>query len=401
MEIQERNISMQFLFDKHKSGRQNYSIGKEVPKVRWEFSTRGYPYRGPESTAVFDGYGNIYFGSHDGCIYSITKDGKLRWMFKTDKKIYSSPTLYKDYVVFAGGDGYLYCFNLEGDVNWVYDISKGYRGLNLKNIINRLITIHKTYDYNRKKVWDIKCWASPYVDNDTVYIVGYGIGLNAVDIQTGSRKWTYDLGSPRFHLTGIVEDNNDRLYVCSQRRNLHCISKDGHLLWKKALKKDYDIWGNPTFDLEKELIYLSQSNKERDSIIYAIDTNGNISWSKKLKTAVRGSISISSENYVVVLGFDGVVYFLNKDTGEIQYKERFSSASRALWTTASIDSNGNILFTTKESNTEGALIALDKNGGLLWKYKQLGKALSTPVVDDKGNIYVGSWKGKYLCLRTK
>jgi outer membrane protein assembly factor BamB len=396
-------ISSQYLFDKYRTGRMNFAIkSKDIPRLSWRFRMRSNPPKGPESTPVFDSKGNIYFGSHDGCIYSLNYQGKLRWQFKTDMKVYASPTIVNDEnVIISGGDGYLYNFLTDGSVNWIYDISKGYRRKSKEVVFNRIKTIFKTVDFHRRRLWSIKSWSSPNVSKDgIVYVSGYGTGLHAINIENGEAIWTYDLGSPRFHLTGVCLDDKENIYACSQREYLHCLDIDGKLKWKSKLNPKYDIWGNPTYDPENKVIYVSASRREKDAIVYAIDTDGNIIWNVKIKGAIRGAATISQEDYIVICDFKGYVYFLSKQDGHVIYKNKFSSAQRALWTTASIDSEGNILFTTKVSNTKGSLVCLDKRGNVIWHHKEIGKALSTPVIDAEGKIYIGSWNGEFLCLQT-
>ena len=72
---------------------------------------------------------------------------------------------------------------------------------------------------------------------------------------------------------------------------------------------------------------------------------------------------------------------------------------RALWTTPSIDSKGNIFVSTKDTRHSGTLYCIDDNANIIWSYST-GKSLTTPVIDQYGRIYVGSWNGEFLCLDT-
>src|SRR5690625_1271828 len=133
----ERNIvSNTFLFDKYHSGRMRYNLGDEKPHLLWSYNIPSFPVKGPESTPVFDEKKNIYFGCHDGCFYSLTNNGRYRWHFKTDKKIYSSPLLVGQNVIVSNGDGYLFCFDKDsGKLIWNYDIAVEYRPKTLLNSV--------------------------------------------------------------------------------------------------------------------------------------------------------------------------------------------------------------------------------------------------------------------------
>ncbi|MEO0080493.1 MAG: PQQ-binding-like beta-propeller repeat protein, partial [candidate division WOR-3 bacterium] len=48
-------------------------------------------------------------GSDDGYLYAIKPDGKLRWRYRTEGPIYSSPAIGSDGTAYFGSnDGYLY-----------------------------------------------------------------------------------------------------------------------------------------------------------------------------------------------------------------------------------------------------------------------------------------------------
>lgn len=394
--------STQFLFDKFKSGRAKYIIGESMPEIEWSFNVRSFPPKAPESAPAFDRKKNLYFGCHDGCIYSITKNGNFRWSYKTDKKIYSSPIITEnDEVIIIGGDGYAYKFSSNGELLWIYDTSYNYRKKTKHMVLNRILTLNKTFDYGRKQFWTMRSWSSPSLSSEgTLYLTGYGIGLHAVDIDSGKLKWKYDLGSPRFHLSGVAIDKQERVYVCSQQSYVHCLDNEGSLIWKVKLKDNYDLWGNPNIDPDSGILYVSASYMESKAVVYAINSDGNILWKKSLSGGIRGSISISYENYIVVGTFNGIIYFLDKKNGDIIFEKKYSNAIRALWTTPTIDKNGNILFTTKESMYEGSLVCLEKNGETKWILSEIGKSLSVPIIDENGKVYIGTWKGKMLCINT-
>lgn len=398
------SASIKYLFDKYCTGRLNYSIGtKKTPQLLWKFETRAYPVAGVESTPCFDHKGNIYFGSHDGCIYSVNPVGELRWMFKTNNKVYSSPYFFDNQYVLVGcGDGFLRNFNLDGRLFWSYDISQGYRSLRNPGVFaERVINKYFTHIMNARLLWNTYCWSSPNVDEDIVYITGYGTGLHAIHIPSGKLVWKFALqGTLKHHLAGVSIDNAGNIYTCSQQGHIYCIKRSGEMLWTAKLQKGYDTWGSPSIDPESGLVYVNASRNESHTIMYCFKPNGKLLWKRSIETAVRGSAAISYENYIVFCGFNGHVYFLDKRQGSVIYNNKLSSAERALWTTPSIDPSGRILFTSKDSNMEGSIICLGKNGDEIWRIKDFGKSLSTPVVDREGYLYAGSWKGNLSCYMT-
>ena len=392
-----------FLFDRARTGRLPFCKGSRIePELVWRFELPSFPPTGPESSPVFDKDMNSYFGAHDGCFYSLTRTGILRWMFKTRDKIYSSPALFDGKVVVCSGDGHCFCFGLDGTLIWTYDAAGYFKssGRNLTKRISLTYTKSVAKDQVRGKPWTTKCWSSPCIsEHGIAYITCYGTGLHALDIENGKPLWTYDLGSPRNHLSGVALNEQGDIFVASQRRYLHSVSAEGKRRWRIKVASGYDAWGNPSIDCEEGTVYFSISRQEADGYVMAVDYNGTIKWKSRITGGVRGSVAVSSSNFVLVGGLNGRLYFLDKHRGDIIRAPKYSDAERGLWTTPSIDPGNDIFLTVKATRTSGELYCIDENGQTIWKYNT-GKTLSTPVIDKEAKVYFGSWKGEFLCVQT-
>ena len=376
---------------------------RDKPTLRWKFDLPSYPKHAPESTPVFDKYFNIYFGAHDFCIYSLNSEGQLRWMFKTGEKVYSSPTILdENKVCIASGDGNFFCFGLDGNLLWVYNISNykiDKKPFYIRNL-QKLLSSTQNYSHAKKSNMKVKCWSSPNINSDgIVYITGFGLGLHAIDATNGKKMWGFDLGCPRNHLSGVAINENDEIFVASQQRNLYCLKKGGSVKWHTDSKLNYDAWGNPSIDYENKTVYFPLSFKEEKSEIQAFDYEGNLKWKRSIDGAIRGSVAISYKEYVLVCSFNGKMYFLDKENGVVLESIQLSNTQRALWTTPAIDKDGNIFVTTKDSPYTGSLYCISENARIIWRYKT-GKTLSTPVIDQFGRVYIGTWNGEFLCLET-
>ena len=395
--------STTYLFDGFRSGRMRFPKGdRQTPSLRWEFTLPSHPPKGSESAPAFDDEGHIYFGAHDGCFYSLDPSGRLRWMFKTGAKIYSSPAIRDGRIFFASGDGYLFCFGNDGTKVWVYNICDYFS--RIRNKIVRKVLQFKTnitaYDAQRKKRWLTKCWSSPNLDDSgTVYITGYGLGLHAVNAEDGRLLWTFDLGSPRHHLSGVAMNEHGQIFVASQRRFLHCLSRNGDRKWSFDSRLCYDTWGNPSIDIENEVVCFPMTRKEKEGCLVALDYRGRARWRTDIPGGLRGSAAISYQDYLVIGSLNGRLYFIGRKNGQILREIQLTTAQRGLWTTPSIDPAGYIFVTTKDSRYSGSLCCLAVDGEVEWRIP-IGKALSTPVVGRGGRVYVGSWDGKFLCYQT-
>lgn len=65
----------------------------------------------------------LYFGSEDGFFYAVNIDTqKLRWKYRTDGPIYSSPAIAEKMVFFGSTDGTFYALDaLTGEEKWKFD----------------------------------------------------------------------------------------------------------------------------------------------------------------------------------------------------------------------------------------------------------------------------------------
>ena len=229
-------------------------------------------------------------------------------------------------------------------------------------------------DRVRRKPWKTKCWSSPNANsNGVVYITCFGIGLHALRSGDGSVLWTYDLGVPRNHLSGVALNEEENIFVASQRNYLHSVSPDGSRRWSVKVRSGYDSWGNPSVDREAGTVYFPLSRQETNGFIVAIDYEGKVRWTRDIPGGIRGSVAISRLDYVLVGGLDGQLYFIKKDNGEVVRHIELTKVQRGLWTTPSIDRHDHILLTTKDSRISGSFYCLDSTGTILWRY-ELGKA---------------------------
>ena len=389
-----------FLFNPYRNARQNFACGDEIVKINWKSDLRTSPIFGAESTAVLDDEGNIYFGSHSGNFYSLTKNGDIRWVFTTKKKIYSSPILVHKRLFFAGGDGVMYSLaSDDGKLLWKTELSKSLDLTRRKKILLLIKHLPYTFDVTRRKNITYGSWASPNLIGNKIFVTGFGKGLFCFSLD-GDLLWEYDLGFPRFQLSGVVIDSSNRVYCASRKGYIHCFSDDGKLIWKKKIKSKWEPWGNPVYCDKNHVIYCSYSLKERSGFVYKINTDGDIQWKIKIG-AIRGSIAIQGDAKILYCGdLDGYLYKIEASTGNILIKEKLTNCPRGLWTTPTLDSEENILISTKDGPTSGRVIKLDQDFNFLWAY-ETNKVLSVPVVLSNGDVLFGSWDGAYYSIKTK
>ena len=104
-----------FQYDARRTGQCPYDTSKNNGNLKWKFKTDDYIYSSPAISsegAVYTGYRNLY---------AINSDGTLKWKFEIGGVIYSSPAISSDSTVYVGSnDGYLYAINPNGTLKWKF-----------------------------------------------------------------------------------------------------------------------------------------------------------------------------------------------------------------------------------------------------------------------------------------
>ncbi|WP_309381129.1 PQQ-binding-like beta-propeller repeat protein [Cerasicoccus frondis] len=391
--------SKTFLFDAHCTGRSRHQIGNQTPHLRWETRLPNFPPKSPESTAILDPEGNLYFGCHDSFFYSLNNAGLIRWRFPTGNKIYSSPTfLSNNTLTFASGDGVLYCLDLQGSEKWRTRIGQNLSsGAFSEKIKLHSQKSHPLHEINR--IDSASSWASPkQLKSGAIIVSGYSSGVSAIDPINGSPLW--QIKCPNMPcLSGAALTNDDDILIGLNNHTAARITKDSDIKWQHAVESQFNLWGTPTFDPNTEIAFFPFSQLEDQSIIVAFDPSGTPLWEQCLPAAIRGSLAVTHESLLVGCFYDGAVRIIESKTGTILKSKKISES--CFWTTPSILPDNRILLSTIDSNKPGIgrVILLDQDLSIIWEINT-GKGHSTPLVDEHSRIYFGSWKGDFSCYDT-
>lgn len=343
------------------------------------------------------------------------RPGTLKWKYKTDGSILSSPAIGQDGTVYITSmDSCLYAFSPEGDLKWRF----------------------KT---------DGQIAASPSIGADgTVYINPWDVYTYAITPE-GKLKWKcktyYTPSSPAIGYDGT-------LYVAADDGHFYAITPEGKLKWQSKLVVGGETWFPPAIGLDGTL-YVSVRN-----VIYAVDTLGNLKWSFEVpgswSLTIISSMAIDGEGnicfctdggsfcvitpqgklkirldilqYVVwtsewtspAIDADGTLYLggthfsvLNSDyTEKWRLNEEIGYGN--VETTPTIGSDGTIYFGVNDwvgrklSNMQlvGYLYAFTPEGERKWRYKIGGEIKSSPAIGSDGTVYVGSLDSCFYAIRS-
>gem|GEM_PF-3164322 len=332
------------------------------------------------SAAVDTVSGNVYFGSADTHVYAYSGAGVFLWKFKTDGMVGASPTLNEDAsVLYVGShDGVVYALStVDGSEIW------------------------------RFKTGDV-VFASPAVGNTQHgYAVIVGSADNnvyAINADIGTERWHYTTGgevttSPTITQGGMVYVGSGDGFLYALDANL---AIGDRLSWKFEAPGSGGMYtpaiGNNGF------IYVGAFN----NTLYSLRAvGGDLRWSKVFNGRIasspaleRGGNLLGGTLYVTTYD-DGMLHNVSQTTGEIRWSYPTNSN---IYSSPSVGLDGTIVFGAS-NNTVYALDpglslygtpTFDVANLLKWTYITDAPVVSSPNLDNVGNVYINSTQSFYV-----
>jgi outer membrane protein assembly factor BamB len=349
----------------------NYS---SLGNIKWKFKTDGKVFSSP---VVCNNV--VYIGSEDQNLYAIDKvTGNLLWKFHTGGAVHSSPAVYKNVVYFGSYDGFFYAVNTTtGKLKWKFGTG-GEKKVGAKGLWTM-----KPADKYMDDLFDFFL-SSPVIRADShdpvVYFGSSDGNLYALHTRTGKKKWA-------FKTNGLIHNSpalyNGNIYFGSWDTFLYAVDGEtGRLKWK------FETGKQPVYHLLEgiqaspacayDMVYFGS----RDGYFYALDAySGKLVWkyaadnSWVLTTAAikDGMVYFGTSDTYLFLGFDART---GKET--IRYKTNgYVYSSPALM--------GNTAYF---GDFTGNLCAVDIHSGkLTGKFETPGRLTNAKsILDSAGNI---------------
>jgi outer membrane protein assembly factor BamB len=190
-----------------------YSVDKNTGKEKWKFKTNGVIHSSPVLA-----FGNVYFGSWDTYLYALNaQTGSEVWKYKTgiDTVIYNqtgfqgSPVI-SDSMLYVGcRDSRLYALDaISGKKIW--DRFNEFAWVSSTPIVSGDKVIYTTGDsrslvalnkFTGDSIYQTPApgwiFSSPSIAGNQIYFGDNSGVLNAMDLATGKKSWTYQLESSK------------------------------------------------------------------------------------------------------------------------------------------------------------------------------------------------------------
>jgi len=339
-------------------------------EVKFAFKTDG-PVR---STPVIAG-GKIFFGSGDGNVYALdASSGKELWRFSTGGAILSSPAAEDGVVYFTGKDGIVHAVDADGGKErWSFQLG---RELPYQNGFDNFLS-------------------SPTIDGDVLYI-GAGDGnLYALQKGSGSVVWKFQAGS-RIRSSPAVA--NGMVFFGTVDGYLYALGKEnGKQQWRFATDGSSLKFADYGFD--RSAIISSPSISDslvvfgcRDGVLYAVTiASGALAW--KFDHKISWVISTPAiAGGMAYAGSSDAHFFQGVDLTNGHEQWRFK-LKQPVWSSGAIA--GRMVYFGDYS---GILHALDRfTGSERWHFATGDRIFSSPVISN-GTVYFGSDDGCLYAL---
>ncbi len=324
-------------------GKSQY-YGPEEPTLRWAFKTEDWV----RSSPVISSDGTIYVGCGNnaepklGYFYAIHPDGTEYWRVPISSKgVYISSALidHEGHVYIGGFEKNLYAFYPDGSPKWTFETPKA--------VIS-----------------------SPVIGNQNVLYFACDEKLYAVGTN-GEELWSESLNAGTRSSPVIGE--NGTIYVGSDA--IYAFSPDGEQVW--ASEAGNYIYSNPSIGRDGT-IYAGTF----DQYIRAIDPEAEILWEFGAGGNVTSAPAIANDGSLYFGTYNGAVHGLNPD-GSVRWSY---NEANMIYGSATIDSAGRIFI----GSTGNRMNALNSNGQLNWQYTTGDMILSSPSIGSDETLFFGS-----------
>ncbi|HUU79488.1 MAG TPA: FG-GAP-like repeat-containing protein [candidate division Zixibacteria bacterium] len=311
-----------------------YCVDKEGIELWSYYTYEPFPSTPAVADLNNDGFPDIIFGSYNNNIYSITPKRNstgifvfTNWQYYTGGDITTAPTIIdidndnELEVLIGSGDSKLYCLQYDGTIEWIYDTD----GL--------------FYFQSALGVADINSDGKLEVlaGTDALYCINSTGGLLWKALQVSQVSYS----SPT--ISDLDNDGELEIIIGSIDDNIYCLNSTGHTLWSYSTSDDihtsspaiYDIYG----DSNKEIIIGSN-----DGTIYCLYYNGSLCWSFSTGVSIWSTPSIADLNndgiFEILVGSNDKNFYCLQNTGAKIWNYTLLSAARTPSCIIDLDNDG-------------------------------------------------------------
>ncbi len=307
----------------------------------------------------------------------------VRWKFKFEEEIRSTPTVHQGLLFVGSYDNNLWALNIEnGQLRWKFPTDGGVATTpaiaeeeNLVIAGSNDFSIYAVDIRSGRQSWKlttqgpIRC--SPTVAHGHVFFGSDDHKFYAVRVATGRAAWKYDAGSPIRSRPALTDE---AIIFGTDLGDVFALDLSGQLKWRFKTKRA--VMSSPV--VHEGIVFFGSG----DTHMYALEAkNGWSVWRYRTAKSVISSPTVANGN-VYFGSVDGFVYALDASSGRERWK--FKAGDQV--TSSPAHFNGAIYI----GGVDGKVYSIDaKTGKERWSYTTGGAITGSPCVAD-GMVYIGS-----------
>jgi outer membrane protein assembly factor BamB len=338
--------------------------------VKWTFKTNGPVVSSPAIAG-----GLVFIGSLDGSLYAIDQEiGQQKWKTDPTDSVASSPAVANGIVYYLSYDRALYAVAADtGAAKWLF-ATGGERRFEAKGLHGLMPA-----DQNIPDPMDVFL-SSPAVFNGRVYFGSSDGHVYAVDAKTGVLSWSF-MTKDVVHASPAIANNT--VYIGSWDSNLYALDAEtGAEKWRFKAGEDPVVHNQVGFQSSPAVVDGTVYTGCRDGHVYAIDAaTGAKKWDYSTSQSwVNGTPAVRDE--VVYVGTSDTHRFhaIDAKTGRLLW---VFDAKSLIFGSAALA--GNLAYV---GAFNGHLYAIDtKSGELTWDFQtESSKKNSLGVLNPDGSM---------------
>ncbi len=272
--------------------------------------------------------GDMLFVAYQSHVYAVrVADGSMVWRFpeKAGRAMfYAAPVLAGNQLLVGDYDNVLHSLDPNtGAEKWTFTEAKGdwiASPLAVNNLILAPNADHFLYalSLNGSLVWKYETgralWSQPVSDGERAYQASMDHNLYAIDLRTGQKVWSLDVGGAVIYSPTLNIDEGV-IYLTTLARNLMAIAtRDGSILWQRQFESG--LWTQPAHK-DGRLFFGDLQGR-----IYAVSAaDGSDIWSQTVDQPVTGQPTLL-DNRVVFPTEEGTLIATTPD-GERLWSKSF------------------------------------------------------------------------------
>lgn len=323
---------------------------KQLKGIKWQFKTEGAVLSSP---VIVNGV--VFVGSSDRNLYAVDQNtGQQKWKFRANGPINSSPAVAEGIVYFTSLDGGFYALDAEtGTRKWRFrmELERRFQAKGLHGQSPRPQIIPDTWDFFT---------SSPAVFNGAVYF-GSGDGnVYALNAKSGELQWKFET-KDIVHASPAIANNT--VYIGSWDGNLYALDAEtGAEKWRYKAGEDPINYNQIGFQSSPVVVDGIVYVGCRDSHLYAIDAaTGRKKWDYYMGGTWVSSTPLVRDGLVYTIG--NKFYALDAKSGRL----KFILDEPKDWSPSSPIIAGDQIYV---GGFNGRLYSLNaKSGKLVWEFK--------------------------------